>query len=133
MKLFKKGQGATEYLLMLAAVLVIVAIAVYYVTSAGPSAIITGSAKLAGTAGAGVDVIFTPSNTMTPSTIATADWTWSVYSGATLVETGSGSADLERGIPVTVAIAIGNTVAVGDTLKITYKGSTYDAATVQAA
>lgn len=35
MKLFKKGQGATEYLLMLAAVLVIVAIAIYYVTSTG--------------------------------------------------------------------------------------------------
>ncbi len=33
MRLSKKGQGATEYLLMLAAVLVIVAIAVYYVTS----------------------------------------------------------------------------------------------------
>ena len=35
MRLFKKGQGATEYLLMLAAVLVIVAIAVYYVMMAG--------------------------------------------------------------------------------------------------
>ncbi|MDH5685592.1 MAG: class III signal peptide-containing protein [Hadesarchaea archaeon] len=35
MRLSKKGQGATEYLLMLAAVLVIVAIAVYYVTSTG--------------------------------------------------------------------------------------------------
>ncbi|MEM2192540.1 MAG: class III signal peptide-containing protein [Candidatus Hadarchaeales archaeon] len=35
MKVDKKGQGATEYLLMLAAVLVIVAIAVYYVTSTG--------------------------------------------------------------------------------------------------
>lgn len=35
MRLFKKGQGATEYLLMLAAVLVIVAIAVYYVTTTG--------------------------------------------------------------------------------------------------
>lgn len=35
MKMCEKGQGATEYLLMLAAVLVIVAIAVYYVTTAG--------------------------------------------------------------------------------------------------
>jgi len=35
MKICEKGQGATEYLLMLAAVLVIVAIAVYYVTTAG--------------------------------------------------------------------------------------------------
>jgi hypothetical protein len=31
---FERGQGATEYLLMLAAVLVIVAIAVYYITTA---------------------------------------------------------------------------------------------------
>jgi hypothetical protein len=30
-----KGQGATEYLLMLAAVLIIVAVAIYYVTRAG--------------------------------------------------------------------------------------------------
>ena len=35
MRMYEKGQGATEYLLMLAAVLVIVAIAVYYVTTAG--------------------------------------------------------------------------------------------------
>jgi hypothetical protein len=35
MRLFEKGQGATEYLLMLAAVLVIVAVAVYYVMGAG--------------------------------------------------------------------------------------------------
>jgi len=35
MKMCKRGQGATEYLLMLAAVLVIVAIAVYYVTTTG--------------------------------------------------------------------------------------------------
>ena len=35
MRMCKKGQGATEYLLMLAAVLVIVAIAVYYVTTTG--------------------------------------------------------------------------------------------------
>jgi len=35
MRMCEKGQGATEYLLMLAAVLVIVAIAVYYVTTAG--------------------------------------------------------------------------------------------------
>jgi hypothetical protein len=33
MRMLKKGQGATEYLLMLAAVLVIVAIAVYYITA----------------------------------------------------------------------------------------------------
>lgn len=46
MRLFKKGQGATEYLLMLAAVLVIVAIAVYYVTSAPGAPTIVASVKL---------------------------------------------------------------------------------------
>jgi hypothetical protein len=35
LKIGKRGQGATEYLLMLAAVLVIVAVAIYYVTRAG--------------------------------------------------------------------------------------------------
>jgi hypothetical protein len=133
MRLFKKGQGATEYLLMLAAVLVIVAIAVYYVTSTGPSAIITGTARLAGTAGAGVDVYFTPSNTLTPSPIAAIDWTWSVYRGGALQENGTaGIQTLTRGIPVTLDITTA-AVQVGDTLKITYKGSTYDVATVQAA
>jgi uncharacterized protein (UPF0333 family) len=34
-KIRERGQGATEYLLMLAAVLVIVAVAIYYVTRAG--------------------------------------------------------------------------------------------------
>ncbi|HID60625.1 MAG TPA: class III signal peptide-containing protein, partial [Hadesarchaea archaeon] len=58
--MFRKGQGATEYLLMLAAVLVIVAIAVYYVTSAGPSALISGTAE-----NVGDDIVFTPSTPMT--------------------------------------------------------------------
>ena len=44
MRLFRKGQGATEYLLMLAAVLVIVAIAVYYVTSTGGFPAVSASA-----------------------------------------------------------------------------------------
>jgi uncharacterized protein (UPF0333 family) len=35
LKIRERGQGATEYLLMLAAVLVIVAVAIYYVTRAG--------------------------------------------------------------------------------------------------
>lgn len=46
MKLFRKGQGATEYLLMLAAVLVIVAIAVYYVMGTAGTPTIVASAKL---------------------------------------------------------------------------------------
>lgn len=46
MRLFEKGQGATEYLLMLAAVLVIVAIAVYYVTSTGGYPAVSATFKL---------------------------------------------------------------------------------------
>ena len=46
MKLMKiRGQGTTEYLLMLAAVIIIVAVAVYYVTEIG-SKTISASAKL---------------------------------------------------------------------------------------
>ena len=41
----ERGQGATEYLLMLAAVIIIIAIAVYYVTVIG-SKTISASAKL---------------------------------------------------------------------------------------
>jgi len=39
-----KAQGATEYLLMLAAVLVIVAVAVYYVTRAGGYPVVSATA-----------------------------------------------------------------------------------------
>jgi len=129
MKLFKKGQGATEYLLMLAAVLVIVAIAVYYVTSTGPSAIITGTAVKSGD-----NINFTPSNTMVPATIAQADWEYAVYRGATVIKdwtlgTTVGR-DLNRGIPVPLAAA-GSQVA--DLVKIRYKGNSYDVATVATA
>jgi len=41
----ERGQGATEYLLMLAAVIIIIAVAVYYVTVIG-SKTISASAKL---------------------------------------------------------------------------------------
>jgi len=125
MRMCKKGQGATEYLLMLAAVLVIVAIAVYYVTSAAPSATITGTAVLQ----TDNDITFTPSTTMVPSSISTADWEWAVYRDATQV-TGftSATATLERGVPV----ELDTNAQVGDIVKIRYKGTTvYDAAPVQ--
>lgn len=118
MKLFKKGQGATEYLLMLAAVLVIVAIAVYYVTSATPSALVTGTAENSSN-----DIVFTPSSEMTPSTIPTADWEYAVYTSAGVEVTAftAGTTTLERGIPVTLSAAGGDG---GDTFKVRYKGST---------
>ncbi len=127
MKMFRKGQGATEYLLMLAAVLVIVAIAVYYVTSTGPSAIITGTASLK--SGDNTVVIFTPSTTMTPATIAAADYEWAIYDGATLKGSGSGTTDLQRGIPVEFD-AGATELSSGYTLKIKYGGTWYDAATI---
>lgn len=48
LKIGKRGQGATEYLLMLAAVLVIVAVAIYYVTRAGGYPVISMNAAPAG-------------------------------------------------------------------------------------
>ncbi len=125
--MFKKGQGATEYLLMLAAVLVIVAIAVYYVTSTGPSAVITGTASLK--SGDNTVVIFTPSSSMVPTTIAAADYSWAVYDGATSKGTGSGASGLERGVPL--EFDCGTTeLSSGFTVKIKYGDTWYDAATI---
>ncbi|MEM3421931.1 MAG: class III signal peptide-containing protein [Candidatus Hadarchaeum sp.] len=123
MRFDKRGQGATEYLLMLAAVLVIVAIAVYYVTSTGPSAIITGTAVKNGD-----NINFTPSSTMVPSKINAGEWEYAVYRGATAISSWQTvSFDLERGIPVALSASGCQT---GDLLKIRYKGNVYDAATV---
>ena len=128
MELKRRGQGATEYLLILAAVLVIVAIAVYYVTSTGPSAIITGSAVKNGDS-----VNFTPSSTMVPSSITSTDWKYAIYRGATKVFPTSGdwqdgTGTLQRGIPV-VLTATGN--LAGDVVKIQYQGrAVFDAGTV---
>ena len=125
----KKGQGATEYLLMLAAVLVIVAIAVYYVTSTGPSAIIIGTAIKNGDA-----VEFTPSSTMTPAYITSSDWNYAIYRGATKIFPAdpnvwqAGTGTLQRGIPESMT-ATNN--QIGDVLKIKYQGSSvFDAGTV---
>jgi len=128
MRFDKGGQGATEYLLMLAAVLVIVAIAVYYVTSTGPSAIITGTAIKNGET-----INFTPSSTMVPSTINESDWKYAIYRGAqkifpTTSDWQDGTGALQRGIPIALT-ATGN--QTGDLLKILYQGkSVYDAANV---
>jgi hypothetical protein len=128
MELKRRGQGATEYLLILAAVLVIVAIAVYYVTSTGPSAIITGSAVKNGD-----NVNFTPSSTMVPSSIVASDWEYAVYRGATKVypvagDWASGTGTLQRGIPIAL-VATGN--QAGDVVKIRYQQrAVFDAGTV---
>jgi len=122
----RKAQGAIEYLLMLAAVLVIVAVAIYYVTGATPSATITGSAELE--SGDNTTVIFTPGSTMTPKTIDSADWEWAVYHGGSSIGSGSGENTLERGIPV--SLSCDSAAQSGDEVKIKYKDTWYDAATV---
>jgi hypothetical protein len=124
MKLPKRGQGATEYLLMLAAVLVIVAIAVYYVISTSPP-VITGTATKSGD-----NVIFTPSSSMVPASIPSTDWEWAIYHGADNVAGGTGTGEgfsLERGRSVTLTAE--NAVS-GDNVKIKYEGTWYDAATI---
>ncbi len=70
MRLSKKGQGATEYLLMLAAVLVIVAIAVYYVTSTGGYPAVAATAVKSGDNTIRIDV--------TTGTIPAGDWQYIV-------------------------------------------------------
>ena len=65
-----KGQGATEYLLMLAAVLVIVAVAIYYVTRAGGYPVIGAYPELSGE-----NEIILSSIT---GEIATGEWAYSV-------------------------------------------------------
>jgi hypothetical protein len=69
-----KGQGATEYLLMLAAVLVIVAVAIYYVTRTAGAPTIT--ANLAwGTSDNSVKL-----NVVSASaTIPAADWQYKIW------------------------------------------------------
>lgn len=84
MRLSKKGQGATEYLLMLAAVLVIVAIAVYYVTSTGGYPAVAVTAVKYGDNTIRIDV--------TTGTIPSGDWQYSVSatSGSYTWEDGTG-------------------------------------------
>lgn len=75
----REGQGATEYLLMLAAVLVIVAVAVYYVTSA------TGFPTISATAAIGDESDVTADENdividVTSGSIVSGEWQVSVTS-----------------------------------------------------
>jgi hypothetical protein len=64
-----KSQGATEYLLVLAVVLVVVAAVISFLFATRPAAIsITGSAEKSDDS-----IVFTPSNSMAPDSISTAD------------------------------------------------------------
>jgi len=69
-----KGQGATEYLLMLAAVLVIVAVAIYYVTRAGGYPVVSVNAEALGDNSIKLTVL--------SGSIASGEWAYSVSSAA---------------------------------------------------
>lgn len=116
MRLFEKGQGATEYLLMLAAVLVIVAIAVYYVTSAPGAPTIVASVQLsAGTV------------TLRGETGCTeiTDWSFS-YKGGTVTAWQTGSATIGPGDTITLT-GLAGAVSVGNTVTIKYDTTTKSA------
>ncbi len=118
MRLSKKGQGATEYLLMLAAVLVIVAIAVYYVTTSTGAPSIIASVKLNST-----------DNTVqirgeTGCTVV-ANWSFS-YKGGTVTDWQSGSGAIGPGDNITLTELTTN-VSVGNTVTIKYDTTTKSA------
>jgi len=121
-----RSQGATEYLLILAAVLVVVAIVIIYVMRAAPTALITGTASL------GTDnVTFNPGSATTPSPIPAADWRYVVLrpDGTTRVDWRDGVGNLTIGVPTTME-APG--VQGNDTLRIQYKEKNYWDFTIRA-
>jgi len=79
MKILKKrGQGATEYLLMLAAVLVIVAVAVFYILRSAPGGVAPSiNATVTDIAAAPTQVKL--SVTSISSTVTTGNWKYVVY------------------------------------------------------
>ena len=110
MRLFKKGQGATEYLLMLAAVLVIVAIAVYYITTTAPGGVApTATITLKGNvSGAKVGLELTKIST----DVKTADWKYAVWEES---ESQPGWADASGSLKVgTYELTIGGTETGAD-------------------
>ena len=118
MKMCKKGQGATEYLLMLAAVLVIVAIAVYYVTSAGGGPTLSFTAENNGTS--------TVLTFKTGTSTVTQSWQYAKVSGGTQDSWNTCDNDISAGTTITLSYD----TADGDTFKIKIGTSVYEA-TVQ--
>ena len=115
MRLFEKGQGATEYLLMLAAVLVIVAIAVYYVTRpVGPTIVVGAYLKADDTVWirgeTGCDTI--------------ASWSFD-YKGGTVTAWQSGSGSIGPGDEIQLT-ALTGAVDLGVTVTIRYDTTVKD-------
>jgi len=117
-----RAQGATEYLLILVAILGVATVAIFFLITAPPSAIITGVAEKSGD-----NVIFIPSQSMTPDTISSEDWKWAIYRDAAQIASGSGTEDLEKGVSVTL---VAPDAASGDEVKIKYDGTWHSAATI---
>jgi len=93
----KEGQGATEYLLILAAVLVVVAIAVYYVTrgvATKPNILL--SAQKDGTS---IKLVATGGTDSCPA----ADWQYTVHDNATTETWTAGTAVLSSTTNITLA------------------------------
>lgn len=114
-----KGQGATEYLLMLAAVLVIVAVAIYFLyRTAAP--IIAGTASLTDN-----DITFTPTTGLNPDPM-TETWTWCVIAPDDTVRvdwSADVTTDMSVGTPITLSAAGAQS---GDDLRIKCKGKSTD-------
>ncbi|MEM3519724.1 MAG: hypothetical protein QW179_03750 [Candidatus Hadarchaeales archaeon] len=120
----KIGQGATEYKLILAIVLFVVAGGIAYLSAVRPSSIgIYGEAKMNGD-----NVIFIPSTIMTPPILYSETWSYSVYREASRIyppdtDWAIGPLTLERNVPASFAA---NGSMPGDILKIRYQGEVFN-------
>jgi hypothetical protein len=121
-----KGQGATEYLLILAAVIGVAVVATYYLTGAAREITITGTASV--DASDNTKVSFTPSRMIPDKRIDPGTWEWAVYRGAAKIGGATGAVTLEEGTPVT--LTCDGEVRSGDVVKVKYKGTWVDAATI---
>jgi uncharacterized protein (UPF0333 family) len=112
-----KGQGATEYLLILAAVLVVVAVAVYYVTRAPGAPTIIVSVKLKTTD----NTVWLRGETGC-STVAS--WTFK-YKGGTVTDWQTATGKIGPGEEIQLT-ALTNVVKLGDTVTISYDTTVKD-------
>ncbi|MEA1904901.1 MAG: class III signal peptide-containing protein [Candidatus Hadarchaeota archaeon] len=116
----ERGQGAVEYLLILAAVLVVVAVAVYYVIGVGKGPEIVGNATLSDNV-----LVFTPSTGLSPDPM-TYSWEWAVYSDDTevIAFSSTNTTDMEIGVSITLDSGATN-VSHGDQLRIRCEGKLF--------
>jgi uncharacterized protein (UPF0333 family) len=111
-----KGQGATEYLLILAAVLVVVAVAVYYVTRAPGAPTIIVSVKLK------TDNTVWLRGETGCSTVAS--WTFK-YKGGTVTDWQTATGKIGPGEEIELT-ALKGAVKLGDTVTISYDTTVKD-------